>query len=126
MFPKSTLNHTERNEVIPIADYMTVYDETVDDSGDLEIFDPYATWKKKVVYDFNARELLVPIFIGGKRVYDSPSLQEIRAYCMEQVDTLWDEVKRFDNPHKYYVDLSVELLALKDRMLADKAGHTLN
>ncbi|MBQ4581947.1 MAG: nicotinate phosphoribosyltransferase, partial [Oscillospiraceae bacterium] len=74
-----------------IADYMTVYDETVDDSGDLEIFDPYATWKKKVVYDFNAKELLVPIFLNGKRVYDSPSLQEIQDYCREQVDTLWDE-----------------------------------
>ena len=100
-----------------IADYMTVYDETVDDSGDLEIFDPYATWKKKVVYDFNARELLVPIFIGGKRVYDSPSLQEIRAYCMEQVDTLWDEVKRFDNPHKYYVDLSDKLWTIQHDLL---------
>ena len=100
-----------------IADYMTVYDETVDDSGDLEIFDPYATWKKKVVYDFNAKELLVPIFIGGKRVYESPSLQEIRAYCMEQVDTLWDEVKRFDNPHKYYVDLSDKLWNIQHELL---------
>ena len=100
-----------------IADYMTVYDETVDDSGDLEIFDPYATWKKKVVYDFNAKELLVPIFINGKRVYESPSLQEIRAYCMEQVDTLWDEVKRFDNPHKYYVDLSDKLWSIQHDLL---------
>ena len=100
-----------------IADYMTVYDETVDDSGDLEIFDPYATWKKKVVYDFNAKELLVPIFINGKRVYESPSLQEIRAYCMEQVDTLWDEVKRFDNPHKYYVDLSDKLWNIQHELL---------
>ena len=100
-----------------IADYMTVYDETVDDSGDLEIFDPYATWKKKVVYDFNAKELLVPIFLNGKRVYDSPSLQEIQDYCREQVDTLWDEVKRFDNPHRYYVDLSDNLWTLKQEML---------
>ena len=100
-----------------IADYMTVYDETVDDSGDLEIFDPYATWKKKVVYDFNAKELLVPIFLNGKRVYDSPSLQEIQDYCREQVDTLWDEVKRFDNPHKYYVDLSDKLWNIQHDLL---------
>ncbi len=100
-----------------IADYMTVYDETVDDSGDLEIFDPYATWKKKVVYDFNAKELLVPIFLGGKRVYDSPSLQEIQDYCRAQVDTLWDEVKRFDNPHKYYVDLSDKLWKIQHDLL---------
>ena len=100
-----------------IADYMTVYDETVDDSGDLEIFDPYATWKKKVVYDFNAKELLVPIFLNGKRVYNSPSLQEIQDYCREQVDTLWDEVKRFDNPHKYYVDLSDKLWNIQHDLL---------
>ena len=100
-----------------IADYMTVYDEKVDDSGDLEIFDPYATWKKKVVYDFNAKELLVPIFLGGKRVYDSPSLQEIQDYCRAQVDTLWDEVKRFDNPHKYYVDLSDKLWKIQHDLL---------
>ena len=100
-----------------IADYMTVYDETVDDSGDLEIFDPYATWKKKVVYDFNAKELLVPIFLNGKRVYDSPSLQEIQDYCRAQVDTLWDEVKRFDNPHKYYVDLSDKLWQIQHDLL---------
>ena len=100
-----------------IADYMTVYDETVDDSSDLEIFDPYATWKKKVVYDFNAKELLVPIFLNGKRVYDSPSLQEIQNYCRAQVDTLWDEVKRFDNPHKYYVDLSDKLWNIQHELL---------
>ena len=100
-----------------IADYMTVYDETVDDSGDLEIFDPYATWKKKVVYDFNAKELLVPIFLNGKRVYDSPSLQEIQDYCRGQVDMLWDEVKRFDNPHKYYVDLSDKLWNIQHELL---------
>lgn len=100
-----------------IADYMTVYDETVDDSGDLVIFDPNATWKKKRVYDFTARELLVPVFVNGKRVYDSPSLEEIRAYCARQVDTLWDEVKRFDNPHSYYVDLSRKLWDIRQDLL---------
>ena len=100
-----------------IADYMTVYDETVDDSHDLEIFDPNATWKKKTVYDFTARELLVPIFINGKRVYDCPPLEQVRDYCKAQVDTLWDEVKRFDNPHTYYVDLSEMLWTIQQDLL---------
>ncbi len=100
-----------------IADYLTIHDETVDDSKSLTIFDPDATWKKKEVYDFTAKEMQVPIFQGGKRVYDSPSLEEIRAYCARQVDTLWDEVKRFDNPHKYYVDLSQKLWDVKHGLL---------
>ena len=92
-----------------IADYLCVYDETVDDSRDLTIFDPEATWKEKTVYNFNAKELQVPIFKNGELVYRLPTLAEIQKYCMEQVDTLWDEVKRFDNPHNYYVDLSQKL-----------------
>ena len=103
-----------------IADYMTVHDETVDDSHDLEIFDPTATWKKKTVYDFTAKELLVPIFLNGKRVYDCPPLEEVRNYCKEQVDTLWDEVKRFDNPHNYYVDLSEKLWTIQQDLLHAK------
>ena len=100
-----------------IADYLCVHDETVDDSRDLEIFDPQATWKRKKVYNFTARELLVPIFQGGELVYQLPALSEIQAYCAQQVDTLWDEVKRFDNPHTYYVDLSQKLWDIKDRLL---------
>ena len=100
-----------------IADYLTVYDETVDDSGSLEIFDPEATWKKKTVYDFTAKELQVPIFRTGQLVYQSPSLSEIRAYCAQQIETLWDEVRRFDNPHTYYVDLSRKLWEIKHGLL---------
>ena len=100
-----------------IADLITLHDETVDDSQDMEIFDPMATWKKKTVYNFAARELLVPIFLSGKRVYDSPTLPEIQAYCRQQVDTLWDEVKRFDNPHKYVVDLSRKLWDIQQELL---------
>ena len=103
-----------------IADYLTVYDETVDDSNSLTIFDPDATWKKKEVYDFTAKELQVPVFRGGRLVYDLPALDQIRDYCREQVDTLWDEVKRFDNPHKYYVDLSQKLWDVKHRLLEQK------
>ena len=100
-----------------IADYLTIHDETVDDSRPLVIFDPDATWKKKEVYDFTAKELQVPVFRSGQLVYSLPSLPEIRRYCLEQVDTLWDEVKRFDNPHKYYVDLSQKLWDVKHGLL---------
>ena len=100
-----------------IADYLCIHDEVVDDSKDMEIFDPEATWKTKTVYNFTAKELQVPIFVNGELVYKCPSLQEVRAYCMEQVDTLWDEVKRFDNPHTYYVDLSQKLWDIKYNLL---------
>ena len=100
-----------------IADYITVHDETVDDTKGLTIFDPMATWKRKDVHNFEARELLVPIFKNGKRVYDCPPLEEIKAYCAQQVDTLWDEVKRFDYPHKYYVDLSDKLWDIQQCLL---------
>ena len=104
-----------------IADYLCVYDETVDDSQDLEIFDPDATWKRKTVYNFTAKELQVPIFQNGKLVYQCPSLEEVRSYCLDQVDKLWDEVKRFDNPHTYYVDLSQKLYDIKIQLLKDNA-----
>ena len=100
-----------------IADYLTVYDETVDDTGNLEIFDPDATWKRKTVYNFTAKELQVPIFRNGELVYQLPTLEEIRTYCKTQVDTLWEEVRRFDNPQTYYVDLSQKLWDVKYGLL---------
>ena len=105
-----------------IADYLCVYDENVDDSGDIDIFDPEATWKTKTVYNLTAKEMLVPIFKAGELVYELPNLHQIRSYCQEQVDTLWDEVKRFDNPHTYYVDLSQKLWDIKYGLLKDKAS----
>ena len=109
-----------------IADYLTVYDEIVDDSKNLLIFDPEATWKQKEVYDFTAKELQVPIFKNGELVYKLPSLDEIREYCRAQVETLWDEVKRFDNPHAYYVDLSQKLWDIKYSLLKNNAGGNLD
>ncbi len=100
-----------------IADYLAVYDETVDDGQDLTIFDPEATWKTKTVYNFTAKELQVPIFRNGELVYQLPKLEEIRSYCLQQVDTLWEEVKRFDNPQTYYVDLSQKLWDVKYGLL---------
>ena len=104
-----------------IADYLAIYDEAIDDSKDMEIFDPDATWKRKTVYNFTAKELQVPIFKEGKLVYRMPNLEEIRTYCKEQVDTLWDEVKRFDNPQTYFVDLSQKLWDVKYGLLETNA-----
>ncbi len=106
-----------------IADYLCVYDETVDDSQDLVIFDPEATWKTKKVYNFTAKELQVPIFKNGELVYECPTLNEVRKYCLEQVDSLWDEVKRFDNPHTYYVDLSQKLWDIKYGLLKKNGSY---
>ena len=105
-----------------IADYLAVYDETVDDKQDMEIFDPEATWKRKSVYNFTAKELQVPVFVKGELVYEMPDLEQIRTYCQEQVDTLWDEIKRFDNPHTYYVDLSQKLWDIEYSLLKKNAN----
>ena len=108
-----------------IADYLCVHDETVDDTGAIELFDPEATWKRKTVYDFEARELLEPVYRGGELVYRRPPLSEIKAYCDEQVDTLWDEYKRFENPQIYPVDLSQKLYDIRQGLLHEggKAGE---
>ncbi|HOV40404.1 MAG TPA: nicotinate phosphoribosyltransferase [Oscillospiraceae bacterium] len=107
----------DRESSQAIADQLCVYDEVIDDSKELTIFDPNAVWKKKTISNFRAKELLVPVFLNGKRVYNSPSINEIQAYCKEQTDLLWDEVKRFENPHAYYVDLSQKLWNIKQKLL---------
>ena len=110
----------EKDSGKAIADYITVYDEVLDPSQPLTIFDPDYTWKKKTVTDFVARELQVPVFRNGVCVYDRPDTETVRAYCAQQVDTLWDEVKRFENPHNYYVDLSWKLWDVKQDLLERK------
>jgi nicotinate phosphoribosyltransferase len=100
-----------------IADVMCLYDEVIDETKPYEIFDPNYTWKRKTVENFYAKPLQVPVFIGGELVYDSPSLQDIRAYSAVEIGKLWEEVKRFDNPHTYYVDLSQSLWDIKHEML---------
>ena len=92
-------------------------DEVIDESAPLTIFDPIHTWKEKTYTDYQIKELLVPIFSKGKCVYSRPSTKQIRDYCLEQIDLLWDEVKRFENPHKYYVDLSQKLWNIKQSLL---------
>ena len=99
------------------ADLICVWDESVDDTKPLEIFDPEATWKTKTLDNFVAKELQVPIFKNGELVYKLPTLQEIRANCKASMDSMWDEVKRLDNPHNYYVDLSQKLWDIKYGMI---------
>lgn len=102
-----------------IADVITLHDEVIDDTAPYEIFDPEHVWKRKTVENFTARPLQVPIFEHGKCVYTSPSVTEIRDYCAAQMATVWDEVLRFENPHKYYVDLSQKLWEEKQRLLSE-------
>lgn len=102
-----------------IADYIMLRDEVLDDSQPLELFDPVYTWKRQTITDYDAVELLKPIFINGELVYDTPTLKEMREYCKEQVNKLWDEVCRFENPHRYYVDLSQKLWDLKNELLSN-------
>lgn len=100
-----------------IADYIALADEVLDENEPLLLFDPVNTWKHKTVENYRLECLHVPVFLGGECVYQSPSVHEIRDYCREQLALLWDEVKRFDNPHRYYVDLSDNLWTLKQEML---------
>lgn len=100
-----------------LADELCLYDEVVDATKPRTIFDPNATWKAKTITDFTAKELQVPVFKNGECVYDSPNINEIADYCKEQVSLLWDEVKRFENPHTYYVDLSKKLYEIKNILL---------
>ncbi|MBP3447578.1 MAG: nicotinate phosphoribosyltransferase [Clostridia bacterium] len=102
-----------------IADVITLHNETFDGVTEYELFDPQYTWKRQKVTNFTARKLLVPIFENGKQVYTSPTLKELKEYCKEEVNTLWDEVTRFENPHTYYVDLSQELWNIRDKMLQE-------
>ena len=99
------------------ADLICVNNEKIDFTQPLELFDPDATWKRKTYTDYEAKELLVPIFYNGHLVYRVPELTASRSYCQRQVDALWDEVKRFENPHNYYVDLSQQLWDIKQALL---------
>jgi nicotinate phosphoribosyltransferase len=99
------------------ADLLTLHDETIDESKDLVLFDPDYTWKKTVFSNFYVKNLLEPIFIKGELVYEVPTVKEVKAYCQSQLNTLWDELRRFEFPHKYYVDLSEKLWKTKMQLI---------
>ena len=101
----------------PVADYITMRDEVVDVENGITIFDPNATWKRRFIKDIYAKEMMHKIYDKGTLVYELPKLEDIRSYCLDQVAHLWDEVKRFEYPHKYYVDLSEKLWNSKQELL---------
>lgn len=102
-----------------IADVVTLKEEIIDENKPYLLFDPDFPWKNKLVEDFKAVNLLEPIFIDGKQVYKSPNLDEIRNYHKKQMSMLWDELKRFDYPHQYYVDLSKPLWDIREKLLKE-------
>lgn len=108
-----------------MADVITLHDEKIDDSGEYEIFHPIYTWKRRTLTNFTAKPLLVQIYKEGKLVYDLPSLEEIRNKVQEELESLWDETKRLDNPHEYIVDLSYDLWKIKEDLL-DKHGKAFS
>lgn len=101
------------------ADLICVYDEVIDDTKPIELFDPEYTWKRKTLENYTATELQTQIFKNGELVYALPTLEEIRKHCAEEIDQMWDEVRRFNNPHNYYVDLSEKLWNIKHDMIAE-------
>lgn len=107
----------DRDSGKAIADVITLADEEIDDTKPYEIFDPQFTWKRKTVTNFIARRLQKPIFVQGQCVYKLPKTEEIKEYRARQVETLWEEVQRFEKPHTYYVDLSQRLWDERHRLL---------
>ncbi len=100
-----------------LGDVLCVHDETLDDSRPYTLFDPIHTWKKKTVTNYTAKELLVQLFDKGRQVYESPDIDCIRTYCAQQMETLWSQITRFENPQTYYVDLSAKLWEVKNHLL---------
>ena len=105
-----------------IADLISLESETIDCKKPLRIFDPIQTYKRMTLTNFSARELLVPIFIDGKQVYQCPDIHEIAAYAKQELASMWDEYKRLLMPHTYKVDLSDALYDLKQKLLRDAVG----
>lgn len=114
---KKTYRLYGRNNNKAIADVITLHDEIIDENNPYVIFDPNYTWKKKIVKNFYVKELQTKVFENGECIYTNPSVTEIRDICKKQLDTLWEEVLRFENPHTYYVDLSRKLWNVKQEEL---------
>ena len=102
-----------------IADLICLVDEKFDTSKSMLLFDPIETWKKTHLApnSYTLREILVPIFKNGECVYQSPKVMDIREYCRQELDTLWDESRRLEFPHRVHVDLSNELWHMKNQLL---------
>ena len=107
-----------------VADLLCIHDEVIDESRPLTLFDPQFTWKKKVVKNFEAKPIQQQIFKDGKCVYKKPAYEDIVKYAASEINTLWDEITRFENPHTYYVDLSQKLWEVKNYLLAENNRQT--
>ena len=119
---KNVVRFYNRSDDKAIADVLTLNGEIIDENKPYTLFDPENTWKRKTVTDFYVRQLLTPVIKRGERAYSPPPLNEVRDYCRDQVNHLWEEVLRFENPQKYYVDLSQDLWDLKYGILRDLSG----
>ncbi|WP_066684076.1 nicotinate phosphoribosyltransferase [Christensenella intestinihominis] len=109
-----------KEDHMAIADLIMLENETIDPEKPLTIFDPIETWKKMTLTDYEIRDLLVPVFVDGKQVYESPSLKDIQEYARKDMASFWDEFKRIKRPHLYKVDLSDELYNLKKKLLNEQ------
>ena len=105
-----------------IADVITLHGEEIDDSKPYELFDPEYPWKRKTVTGFRAEKRLQTWMEAGARSTAMPSLTDVRAYCQREQQTLWDEIRRLENPHGYYVDLSQALWQLKQDLIREHTG----
>lgn len=114
---KEIIRFYDKATNMAIADVLMVEGEEIDEDKPYEIFDPIQTWKRKQLVNFTTRRLLEPIFINGKCVYDRPDMEAIRARCEKESVTLWDSIKRFENPQTYYVDLSQKLWNIRNDLL---------
>ena len=106
------------------ADLICLVDDKFDTDKTLMLFDPAEPWKKTYLApgSYTMKELLVPVFLKGECVYESPSVMDIRAFCQQELNTLWDETRRLVNPHKVHVDLSPRLYDMKITLL-DQLGE---
>ena len=114
----------DKNNHKAVADLLCIHDEVIDESRPLTLFDPQFTWKKKVITNFEAKPIQQQIFKDGKCVYKKPAYEDIVKYAAAEIDTLWDEITRFENPHTYYVDLSQKLWEVKNFLLAENNRQT--
>ena len=115
---KSVYRLFDKDRNRALADVIVLDGEEIPEGSEYEIFDPDAVWKRKKITNFYAKNLREQIFKDGKCVYESPSIDQIKEYCKQQLDAMWDEMKRFENPQNYYVDLSHDLWKLKHDMIA--------
>lgn len=120
---KSIWRLFDRDSGKAMADLITFTDEEIDDSTPLEIFDPEHLWKSKVLDNYLARKMHKQIFKDGELIYKIPTVKQIRKYTVSQLSTIWEELQRFENPHKYYVDLSKRLWTVREKLLSELANY---